>query len=346
MKRTVAVIVALIAASSVHAQNRSRSVREPAIPSAWITPACESVSGLPGLHIGAGDADLISGNDADDPTNTQVLVALTDVPNRMVALLGNRLFESTDAGCLWHVRTGLTKEFTGIVRAPGSRAYAWSSRHDVLLRIWPAAVDYSVLPEAMLAVGVDPNNGQHLIAISKTRAYESANAGLDWTDNGRVPFAALYVAAVDPRDVRHVAIGGVDGSLRSNDGGLTWNGDGLPRLSTFGLAFAADGDGLWILTLDFPKHANVLYRSDVSVLSSGPKMTDLQFSNGMLSPNPDDASIVAFRSWGGVSFFDLDFGTVRTRASNYPNWDSVTWSPASGIVYLTAHLDVGRILGR
>src|SRR6266850_8032688 len=275
MKRTLAVIAALLAAGSVEAQNRSRSVRVPAIPSAWITAACQSVSGLPGFHIGAGDGDLISGNDADDPTNTHVLVALTDVPNRMVALLGNRLFESTDAGCQWHVRAGLTAEFTDIVRAPGSRGYAWSSKHDVLLRIWPDAVDYSVLPEAMLAVGVDPNNAQHLIAISTTRAYESANAGLDWTDNGHVPFASLYVAAVDPRDVRRVAIGGVEGTLRSSDGGLTWSSDSLPKLSTFALAFAADADGLWILTLDSSKHANVLYRSDLPVLSSGPKVTDL-----------------------------------------------------------------------
>jgi hypothetical protein len=339
-------IATFILAGAINAQDRSRSVRQPSISGSWLTPACESVSGLPGLHIAAGYADLISRNDDDDPTNTQVLVALTDVPNRMVALLGNRLFESTDAGCRWRVRAGLTGEFTGIVRAPGSRAYAWSSKHDVLLRIWSAAVDYSLLPAPMLAVGVDPNNAQHLIAISAMRTYESANAGLDWTDNGPVPFASLHVAAVDPRDVRHLAVGGVDGTLRSNDGGLTWSGDGLPRLSTLGLAFAADGDGLWILTLDSPKHANVLYRSDVPVLSSGPKVTDLQFSNGMLSPNPTDASIVAFRSWDGVSFFDLDFGTVRTRASNYPNWDSVTWSPATGVVYLTAHLDVGRILGR
>src|SRR2546428_14107588 len=105
--KPVFIAALMIAASSAFAAGRTRSVRPPVAPSvplAWSAPACQTTSGLPGFYFTLDEGRTVSSNDLPDPINSRVLLATTDVPNRLIAILEGGLYESWDSGCRWFLR--------------------------------------------------------------------------------------------------------------------------------------------------------------------------------------------------------------------------------------------------
>jgi hypothetical protein len=314
-------------------------VRPPAAPNApaaWSAPACQTSSGLPGFYFTFDEGRTVSSNDLPDPINSRVLLATTDVPNRLIAILERGLYESRDSGCRWFLRAWVPGDFTGIVAARGGGAYAWSYAHNVLLRISPSSYDTVALPEPALGVGVDPSDGRHLIGVSRHRAYESIDAGLTWNDNGPAPYGALNAVAFDPRDIRHIAIGYTRGGAISVDGGFTWQLSDTAGANVFTLAFAPSNPNvLWMEGL-VPDGAETVYRSSDggrsygAVLSASP---GVHFNRADVFPHPTDPDVVAIGAWEGLAIVEARSRSARVGSQRF--WDSVTWSPVPGVIYLT-----------
>jgi hypothetical protein len=332
--RVAPVIAALLVASAAFGGGeRQRSVRPG--PAQWRAPQCASVSGLPGVYFSFDEGRTVSSNDFPDPINYMVLLAATDVPNRLIAILDGGLYESQDGGCRWFLRAPIAREFTGIVAAPGGGAYAWSYVQNVLLRIAASLNDIS-LPEPVIGVGVDPADAQHLIVVSKRRVYESTDGGSRWNDNGPAPSGLLNAVAFDPHDVRHIAVGYTHGGAITVDGGLTWQLSDTAGANVFTLAFApSDRNVVWMEGL-VPYGAETVYRSIdggltyAVVLSASPA---IGFNRAGVFPHPTDPDIVAIGAWEGLAIVEARSRSARIGSRRL--WDSVTWSPVLGVIYLT-----------
>lgn len=333
----VLILTAVNAAAAV----RGRVVRTPQEkPNGWTAPNCTTTFGLPGFYFTRDEGRTVSINPQPLPVNTGLNVVATDVPNRMFAMLGEDLYDSADAGCSWSMRSRGPMRPTSMVAAPGGRAYAWSygSPDKRLLRISGSSFDSVKLPDMPLAVGVDPADAQHLVAVTRTRVYESHNAGSNWSDRGAVPAPLLNHAAIDPRDVRHIVVGRTGGASVSLDGGMTWQNGNTQGANVWSVAFSpADPKVVWMQGL-VPSGRETVYRSIDGgityspVLAASSTSAGIHFNRELVVPNPNDPDTVAFGAWEGLAIVAAS-GAARL-GPGY-QWDSVTWSPAPGVIYLT-----------
>ena len=334
-------------ASAALADGRQRAVRspQPIVLSSWTATQCSTTSGLPGFYFTRDEGQTVSGNDALPPINANVALMVSDVPNLLFAVLSNSLYESRDAGCHWYMRDRLSAEFEAIVAAPNGRGYAWSARHAQMLRISRTGSDLVSLPEPVFRIGVDPQDGQHLMAVSRLRIYESLNGGLSWSDNGSPP-SRLLGAAFDPRDVRHIAVGYVNGASVSHDGGLSWQSSDTRQATVGNLVFApADPNVIW-MEGGVEGTSGGVYRSTnggaafdklVSAASFGQDGLHASGSGGLF-PHPASVDVVTVEASDALTFVDVRAGAPTLRKGRTPtwhHWDSVTWSPAPDVIYLT-----------
>lgn len=344
MKRFL--IPALILTSvNVSAAGRGRVVRPPA---AWTAPACTATTGLPGFYFTRDEGRTLSINPDPIPVNAGVRsVVITDVPNRMYAISGDGLYESANAGCSWSFRAKIPAVLSTLVAAPGGRAYAWNYTEPRIVRVSASAVEVIALPDAPRTFGVDPADAQHLMAVTRERVLESYDGGLSWSDRGAIPATTpLDTAAVDPRDVRHIAVGyvalvGAKASTAvSLDGGMTWQSGNTQGAILRDLSFSpADRNVIWTPGLAGPFGPLRVYRSvdggltytTVPVESNTPK--PILFNRLTLTPSPHDRDIAAYGADSGLLIIDARSGEARFAAGQ--EWNTVTWSPAPGVIYLT-----------
>jgi hypothetical protein len=205
--RRLLIPVLILTAVNAAAAGRGRVIRTPhGQPTAWTAPNCTTTYGLPGFYFTRDDGRTVSVNPLPPPVDIPLHIVATDVPNRMFAILGQKLYDSADAGCNWTVRSTFPTPFLTLVAAPGGRAYAWSYAERRLLRISTFSFDSVELPDLPVAFGVDPGDAQHLVIVTRMRVHESFDAGSSWSDRQIVAYPLIDAAAVDPRDVRHIAV--------------------------------------------------------------------------------------------------------------------------------------------
>jgi hypothetical protein len=155
------------------------------------------------------------------------------------------LLRSTDAGRSWKPLSLLGKRDFHVLEASGARIYGYgtdfeSRQADLLVsddggRNW----QQRVAPEPLLALAIDPNNPDYVVAAGEDGTYSSTDAGEGWRpldqDAGLLAWTeagALFRASFD-------------GTVaRSSDGGRTWadagNVGGKPA------AFEGVGDSLYV----------------------------------------------------------------------------------------------------
>ena len=166
------------------------------------------------------------------------------------------LLRSTDAGRSWQPVSLLGKRDFHVLEAAGDRVYGYgtdfeSRRADLLVsndggRSWEERVP----PEPLLALAIDPDDPDHVVAATEGGSYSSTDAGKGWRTLGEEPGLLAWTEAGTLFLVRS------DGTVaRSSDGGLTWERVG----QTGGQpgAFESVGDELYIAL-----HDGTIMRSD------------------------------------------------------------------------------------
>lgn len=162
-----------------------------------------------------------------------------DVREDLPPFLG--LIESGDAGRSWsEVSLQGTTDFH-VLEALGDHVYGFGSDFDSRSarflvsgdrgRTW----DERAVPELLLALAIDPQDSEHVVASGERRMFSSNDAGRTWRPLGDQPALLAWTS-----DALHsVALDGSTG--RSTDGGRTWSAStavgGMPA------AFEADADG-------------------------------------------------------------------------------------------------------
>jgi hypothetical protein len=170
------------------------------------------------------------------------------------AFLG--LLRSTDAGRSWQPVSLLGKRDFHVLEAAPDRVYGYgtdfeSRQADLLVsddggRSWEERVP----PEPLLALAIDPDNPDYVVASGEGGSYSSTDAGEGWRPLGRDAGLLAWTEA------RALFLVRLDGTVaRSSDGGRTWerSGDvgGQPA------AFESVGDELYVAL-----HDGTIMRSD------------------------------------------------------------------------------------
>jgi len=348
LKRFLIPVLILTAVNAV-AAGRGRVIRTPhGTPSVWTAPNCTTTYGLPGFYFTRDEGRTVSLNPHPRPVNSGVLVVVTDVPNRMFALFGDGLYDSVDAGCNWSLRSRLPLQpVSTLTAAPGGRAYGWSYADGRILRISASSFDVVEASGRVMGFGVDPADAQHVVAVTQAKIQESFDGGSNWSDREVFAFPMIETAAVDPTDVRHIAIsyvatvGAVPRVEVTRDGGITWQ-RAPEGVRAWKLAFSpADPNAIWMTGRAWPPVGAAPLNAYQS--ADGGKTFDclappstLYFNNLTLAPSPADAHVAAqASSFGGLAIIDAASKAIRFAPAN-SEWISVTWSPVPGVIYLTS----------
>jgi hypothetical protein len=336
MIRSLLAVMLLSAALSFEA--RERAVQHPVT---WQRPACSGIQGLASIRFL--DPAGIVRQSYFHAINQYATIALGATPNTLYAIYDDRLYESTNAGCTWSLRTILPEgEVDFSIHATRDRIYAQSGLK--LVRITGALVEVLDLPERVFGLAVDPASSLRLRAVSASGTfYESLDGGVSWTHVGAVPPSSLIdTVAFDPRDFDHVVIGlvlnrgGIGTGMTTRDGGRNWTPTPFPgSVLTYAMAFSpADPNVAWMIGFDVTGRETHLYRSNdgavtfAPVHANDPKMNLLHRA---LAPHPRDPNVVAVRFFDHIGLVDDDGITFVTDTTV----SDMVWSPA-GTLYFTA----------
>jgi hypothetical protein len=344
MKRILIPLLVLIAADALAATGRARATRAPKTPTsaAWTAPACTATAGLPGFYFTLDEGKTVSTNPHPLPVNMGVVIVPTDVPNRLFGIVGDVLYDSADAGCTWSLRTAVPLRPSSMIAAPNGRAYAWNYYEPRLLRIAATSFDEVALPDTPKTIGVDPADAVHLVLVSRTKIYESHDAGSTWSERAAAPYIVLAAAAIDSRDVRHIAagytdhIGAVGRVAVSRDGGMTWQTSQTQVEGIWKLAFSpADSNVIWLHARSEAFAPLAFLRSDNGGVTFDFRLTPNFTANSLtLTPSPTEPHIAAFAGYVGLAIIDAAAPAVRLAPGA---WETVTWSPAPGVLYITKY---------
>ena len=229
---------------------------------------------------GSGSRPAVTGRIATlavDPANASHL---------LVGAAGGGVWESRDTGATWLPRTDFQPSlWTGAIAFNPSNpsiVYAGTGEGNAvwrlgagLLRSPDGGTTWSLLTAAPFAgtgfydLIVDPLNGNHLLAATRSGLFESTDGGTTWTQRRAMRTWDLSMApavAGNPNSTREVFAACADGVFRSTNGGRTWAAVTLP---------GAPPSWNRIEVCHAPSNGNVVY-----VFAAGPPLV----------PNPDDPS--------------------------------------------------------
>jgi hypothetical protein len=123
----------------------------------------------------------------------------------------------------------------------------------------------------------------------------------------------------------------------TRDGGMTWQTTSTKGLKARNLAFSpANPNVVWMQGNVYPCGALNVYRSIDGGLAFDNCVTSssILFNGPTLAPSPTDPRIAAYSASRGLAILDAVSGAIRLAPAG--GWDSVSWSPAPGVIYLTA----------
>ncbi|HYO77865.1 MAG TPA: hypothetical protein VE010_15505 [Thermoanaerobaculia bacterium] len=335
-------VLLLLVLTAVNVSARRRSVRVPS--TGWSVPQCAQVTGFPSvaLSLDGGTTVLPHAERADDLQVYTFGLALTNEPDRMLAVTGRLLLESNDAGCSWEP-SGIALPNPGyeLVRAPGA-VWAWSRLGGELYRIAGETTQRTAPVPLPIAFFADREQANVLATADDQGAiWFSDDAGETWSLVANAPARApFYAVEFGPRTRMHiVATGLADGARVTFDGGANWiESAGLTGWNVFSVAISPlDDNVVWALGLDPKEPGRVrraIFRSNdggrtfLRVLTES---SEVDLYNGMLLfPSPLDASIVYFALPGTTLFAVDDTGAIRARTTlPYRDVNAMAFSPAS-----------------
>ena len=342
--RRLAALLALIIALPVAAERRRIAVAEtPAVATEWTAPQCAVVTGLPSVRFTRDSGDSVAGNDRAPSLNTRPHdLIVTDVPNVLYAALEDAIYESRDAGCSWAKRLavpGLGYSTVRMTTSRGGRVFVWNNTDPFMARIRPEGDDVVALPDRVAAIGADPVDPDHLVAVSALASiYESTDGGETWESGVRATNDLVADVAFDPSDFNHILISASSRQLaESRDGGKTWTTRATPDgANVWGIAFSpADARVVWMQGLR-PGSSETIYRSVdggatfSAVLAAS---AEIPFNRKRLAPHPQDRDLVAFGSWNNLIILNAQTRATRTGAVRF-SWDLAVWSRYPGVLYL------------
>jgi hypothetical protein len=320
-------------------------------------PGCAVVSGTPAVTF------TVDGGRTLAPTVQQFStlgytygLAALDSPATLLAWHQSSLLISTDDGCSW--RSIFSYDSPDlfpprIQAAKGGGAYIWSDNRDSvpLFRYDPSGTVVTLkAPGAIIGLGVDPNDGNRVMAGDANGAiWISRDGGQQWAPNGRLNAAILYRFAFDPANLSHIVAGtAVNGVWVSFDGGGNWmQSTGLGAkgsVNAFNVVISpADPSVAWAMALDTtqsdvaPAHGRHIYRSTdggrtfAAVVDEGP---GLQLINGpLLVPDPYNAAVLYFvfgtyfQGYGTDLFrYEASAGSLTLQHNDYDNINAIAFS--------------------
>ena len=170
-----------------------------------------------------------------------------DFREKLPPFLG--LIESRDAGRTWRPVSLLGKADFHVLEAAGERVYGfgsdWQTREQRLLvsrdggRSW----QQRPAPEALVALAVDPDAPEHVVASGERRLYVSTDGGATWRSLSE---GAGLLEWPSSRRLYRVALEGAVSV--SGDGGKRWRRAGAVEGEP--AAFLADASGLYVALHD------------------------------------------------------------------------------------------------
>ena len=335
MRSSLLVLTLILAA----AQPAAARVRAVAHPNVWAKPACTDIQGLGSVRFvteGTVRKSVIyTVNEWASP------IVLGVVPNTLYTIFKNSLFESTDAGCTWTLRTPLPEAEIdrGIYPARG-RIYALSGRK--LVRITGPTIEVLDLPARIAGMAVNPADSLYLRGLGFDGAfYESRDGGLLWDRVGTIPeFYSLFSVAFDPANFDHVLAGinliqgAIGTGMTTRDGGRTWIRTPFPAsVLAYVMAFSpSDPKVAWMIGYDYGAKEVTLFRSNDGGTTFVPRLRSAAIQRRLV-PHPRNPNVVATSlvddnialvdDTGGVTIIDGTF------------WHEMVWAP-SGTMYFTA----------
>jgi hypothetical protein len=333
MRRALLVLTVVLCA----AQSSEARVRAGRHLNVWAKPACTGIQGLgsirfvePGGTIRKSYFHTI--NEWASP------ITLGVVPNTLYTIFDQKLYESTNAGCTWSLRTPLPGEELEFGIYP-SRERIYARTGLKLVRITGPTVEVFDLPTRMFGMRVNPANSLHLHGLGWNGAfYESRDGGILWESVGAVPeHSLIYSIAFDPANFDHVLVGlslnrGGGTGMTTRDGGRNWIRTPFPAtILAYTIAFSpADPNVAWMIGFDVTTRAVSLYRSNDGGTTFVPRLQSFAWQRFVV-PHPRDPNVVATGSSGDIAVVDNDGVTIIEGTF----WHDMVWAP-SGTIYFTA----------
>lgn len=316
---------------------------------AWKVPTCGLIKGLPSVsYTSDGGANWATGATfLPRGQGTFGIATLDAQPNTMLAESQGTIYRSTNGGCTWRSYGTVGISPLKIAEAGGTVAYAWGFiygsalwRLDAKANPRNRAVRLDDIPGAdVLTVRGDQANPDRVRVVgSNGQIYESLDGGASkWGLIGsRAPVGVIsYFASIDPANFDHVVIGEATGGVWTTfDGGASWtqasglSATGGPRNSFNGMISAADGNVVYVMSLDLdenqagvPSRGRHIYRSEDGGLIFAPVVDqggDIVLTNGpTMATDPTDSDLLYF-SWGsrsqigGVNLYRYDHASGQT----------------------------------
>lgn len=329
----------------------------------WLRPQCPAVAGAGGAVTYSPDAGATTVRNVPEAQPvTYGRVVVLQSPNRLLALEGDMVQASVDAGCTWvPIATGLELDGYDLVAGVGAMAYAVSPNRQQMYEISAfdvRAVTGPVVGDGVVGFATDPRQPGLLRAVDPSgQLHESTDAGGAWHSLGRPPGAdlSLYTARFAPDDPDVVVVGTMrDGAYLSTDAGGRWTrAKGLaPKngpANVFTVEFSpTDPRMVWLEGYDLAASDDVARRIWLSrnggrrfkVVLDG---SDAKLINGpVMAASPADPDVVyfVFGTWFGGYGTDLyryDAGSrsLVTLHHGYDDIASIAFHPTEpDVMYL------------
>ena len=327
--------------------------RRAAVP--MLFPPCSIIQGTPGVTFSRDEGRTLTpiAQPLAGTAYTYGLAAL-DVPHTFLSFHSNTLSISTDDGCHWTSLGDYAADFPPtITAAEGGRAYIWSDNRQFLLRYDRRGVVALKPPGAIIGLGTDPNDGEHIrTGFSDGGLLESVDGGESWRTGGFPPSTSgiNYRFTFDPSDLSHVVLGtAIDGAFVSRDGGRSWThatGFGSSRVNAFNFAISpVDGNIVWAMAIDLGSEEKHIYRSTDGGLTYAAVVDERDGVTIVNQPvmaahptNPDVLYFIygTFFQGYGTDVFRYDAATrsLTVAHNGYNDINSIAFSPGRGdIVY-------------
>jgi len=344
--RTTIVLIALSLALPLAAQRRRATIQP--VP----FPGCTAVTGTPGVAFTRDEGRTLTPIPQHPGAGYTYGLAVLDVPGTMLSWHLSTLSISNDYGCSWRAVGDWQTDFPpSITPAKGGRAFAWSDNREFLLRYDSRGPIELRPPGAIVGLGTDPANGDHLRAGDANGAlWESTDAGDTWTQISHLPQIAqslVYRFAFDPVNPDHIIAGtAVTGAFVTFDGHI-WERTSLAdNFNVMSLVISpADHNVVWAMAVDTKSGVHAMHRSvdgGRSFILVVAESADVEMQNGpVMAAHPTDVNVLYYTH--GVTFpepmADLyrveASGTVTRTRNALAGFNAIVFSPVDpSLMYL------------
>jgi len=287
-------------------------------------------------------------------------IAALDTPGTLLSWHKSTLSISTDSGCSWRPIGDWAIDFPPtITAARGARAFAWSDNREFLLRYDARGASQLKPPGAIVGLGTDRTNGDHVRAGDANGVlWESDDAGDSWHQLSHLPAEArsiVYRFSFDPQNLDHVVAGtAVSGAFVTFDGGKNWTRSSLAdnyNVMNFAMS-PVDSNVVWAMAVDLSSGVHAIYRSVDGGRTFSRVVQEgggISITNGpVMAAHPTDPSIMyfvfgtRFQSYGTDVFRVDASGSVIVNHNSYDGVDAIAFSPLDpSVMYLGLRSEKG-----